>query len=130
MKVFTNGVFDILHVGHVRYLQASKDLFPGAKLIVGINSDASVRRLKGDKRPINPQDIRREMLLSLRCVDEVIVFDEDTPYNLIKQISPDVITKGGDYQACNVVGHDLAPIRIIPYHQGYSTTRYEAIINR
>ena len=92
MIVFTNGCFDLLHVGHVRYLQQSKSL--GSRLVVGLNSDSSVRRLKGLCRPINLQDDRAEILRSLACVDEVIIFDEDTPYNLIRQVRPDIITKG------------------------------------
>ena len=120
MIVFTNGCFDLLHVGHVRYLQQSKSL--GSRLVVGLNSDSSVRRLKGLCRPINLQDDRAEILRSLACVDEVIIFDEDTPYNLIRQVRPDIITKGGDYRPEDVVGNDLAKIVILPYTSGKSTT--------
>ena len=120
MIVFTNGCFDLLHVGHVRYLQQSKSL--GSRLVVGLNSDISVRRLKGLCRPINSQDDRAEILRSLACVDEVIIFDEDTPYNLIRQVRPDIITKGGDYRPEDVVGNDLAKIVILPYTSGKSTT--------
>lgn len=120
MIVFTNGCFDLLHVGHVRYLQQSKSL--GSRLVVGLNSDNSVRRLKGLCRPINSQDDRAEILRSLACVDEVIIFDEDTPYNLIRQVRPDIITKGGDYRPEDVVGNDLAKIVILPYTSGKSTT--------
>ena len=88
--VFTNGCFDILHRGHLEYLSKSKEL--GSKLIVGINSDSSVKRLKGDSRPFNCQEDRRFLLEGLKCVDEVIIFDEATPYNLIQKIKPDIIT--------------------------------------
>lgn len=118
--VFTNGCFDILHRGHIDYLQQSKSL--GYKLIVGLNSDASIKRLKGQSRPINNQNDRKLALEALRCVDEVIIFDEDTPYELIKRINPDIITKGGDYNIEDVVGNDLADVVILPYKNGYSTT--------
>jgi D-beta-D-heptose 7-phosphate kinase/D-beta-D-heptose 1-phosphate adenosyltransferase len=121
MLVFTNGCFDILHVGHIRYLQVSKAL--GTKLVVGLNSDASVRRIKGPDRPINSQEDRAEVLRALACVDEVVIFDEDTPYELIKSLRPDVITKGGDYEADDVVGIDLARVVIFPYIAEKSTTR-------
>ena len=118
--VFTNGCFDILHKGHIEYLIKSKQL--GDKLIVGLNSDLSVSRLKGFDRPINKQEDRKYVLENLGCVDEVIIFDEDTPYELIKRIKPDIITKGGDYQSRDVVGNDLAEVVIIPFVDGYSTT--------
>lgn len=118
--VFTNGCFDIIHKGHVEYLRKSKEL--GAKLIVGLNSDESVRKLKGPNRPINNQDDRRAVLESLDCVDEVVIFNEEAPYELIKQIKPDIITKGGDYTVEDVVGNDLAPVTIIPLTIGYSST--------
>jgi len=120
MLVFTNGCFDILHVGHVAYLEQSRAL--GKYLIVGLNSDASVRRLKGDTRPINGQEDRKRMLLALRSVDAVYIFDEDTPLGLIKRVKPDIITKGGDYRAEDVVGHGLAKVVILPYTEGKSTT--------
>jgi D-beta-D-heptose 7-phosphate kinase/D-beta-D-heptose 1-phosphate adenosyltransferase len=119
--VFTNGCFDILHRGHVEYLKKSKAL--GDKLVVGINSDESVRRLKGSDRPINNQEDRKAILESLECVDEVIVFEEDTPYKLIKSIKPVIITKGGDYVKEQVVGKDLADVVIIDYLNGYSTSK-------
>ena len=119
--IFTNGCFDIIHKGHIEYLQKSKKL--GGKLIVGLNSDKSVKKLKGFcNRPVNNQFDRREVLQSIGCVDQVIIFDEDTPYELIKQIKPDIITKGGDYKKEQVVGNDLAEVQIIEYHEGYSTT--------
>jgi D-beta-D-heptose 7-phosphate kinase/D-beta-D-heptose 1-phosphate adenosyltransferase len=120
MLVFTNGCFDILHVGHIAYLEQSRAL--GKYLIVGLNSDASVRRLKGATRPINTQEDRKRMLLALRCVDAVYIFDEDTPLGLIKRVKPDIITKGGDYRAEDVVGHGLAKVVILPYVEGKSTT--------
>lgn len=118
--VFTNGCFDILHRGHIEYLEQSRAL--GSSLIVGLNSDESVRRLKGQSRPINNEDDRKMALESLRCVDRVIIFDEDTPYDLIKYVKPDIITKGGDYRPEDVVGNDLADVVILPFKQGYSTT--------
>lgn len=118
--VFTNGCFDVLHKGHVDYLKKSKEL--GYKLIVGLNSDVSIRRIKGDQRPVNNQHDRKAVLESLGCVDEVIIFDEDTPYELIKTIKPDIITKGSDYTVANVVGNDLAEVVLIPFVNGYSTT--------
>ena len=118
--VFTNGVFDILHKGHFDLLKEART--KGDKLIVGINSDASVKRLKGNSRPINNQHIRAEQLKCLPWVDDVIVFDNDTPYELIKDIHPDIIVKGGDYTIDTVVGNDLANVHIVPTIEGYSTT--------
>lgn len=118
--IFTNGCFDILHRGHVEYLQASKKL--GTKLIVGINSDSSVQRLKGFDRPINSEQDRAYIISSLKCVDEVYIFNEDTPYKLIQKIKPDIITKGGDYKSETVIGNDLAKVVIIDLKIGYSTT--------
>ena len=119
--VFTNGCFDILHRGHIEYLKKSKVL--GDRLVVGLNSDKSIKRLKGPSRPINNQEDRKAILESLECVDEVIIFDEDTPYELIKRVKPDVITKGGDYTSIEqVVGHDLTHVELIPFYAGYSTT--------
>jgi D-beta-D-heptose 7-phosphate kinase/D-beta-D-heptose 1-phosphate adenosyltransferase len=118
--IFTNGCFDILHKGHIDYLKKSKAL--GAKLIVGLNSDQSVKKLKGSSRPYNNQNDRKTVLESLEFVDEVIIFDEETPYELIKRIRPDVITNGGDYTSDRVVGNDLSEVVIIPYIEGYSTT--------
>ena len=118
--VFTNGCFDILHTGHFELLAEAKSL--GGKLIVGINSDESVRRFKGPKRPINNVNKRKRQLELLPWVDEVIVFDEDTPYRLIKEVTPHVIVKGGDYTVEQVVGHDLADVHLVPTVDGYSTT--------
>ena len=119
--VFTNGVFDILHKGHLELLKEARSL--GSKLVVGINSDASVKRLKGESRPINDERTRVEQLEVLPWVDEVFVFNDDTPYNLIKKLKPALIVKGGDYTVETVVGHDLAPVHLVPTVQGYSTTR-------
>lgn len=121
--VFTNGCFDILHRGHVEYLQKSKAL--GDLLVVGINSDASIKRLKGNSRPINNEQDREFMLKSLECVDEVLVFNEDTPLNIIESLRPNIITKGGDYTVEEVVGHDIVPeTYIISLTNGYSTTNF------
>ena len=121
MIVFTNGCFDVLHRGHIEYLEASKRL--GTRLVIGLNSDASVRRLKPD-RPVNSQGDRQAVLLALRCVDEVLIFDEDTPYQLIQRVRPDILTKGGDYRIHQVVGHDLVKQTIIvPFLDGHSSTR-------
>lgn len=125
--VFTNGVFDILHKGHFELLAEAKSL--GEKLIVGINSDASVKRLKGETRPINNVMKRISQLEILPWVDKVVVFDDDTPYKLIKELKPHVIVKGGDYTVEQVVGHDLADVHIVSTIEGYSTTRIIGEIN-
>lgn len=103
--VFTNGCFDIIHAGHVDYLEKAKSL--GDFLIVGLNSDSSVSRIKGKDRPINPQEHRKRVLEGLKAVDMVIIFDEDTPERLIKEIKPDVLVKGGDWKVENIVGADF-----------------------
>lgn len=103
--VFTNGCFDILHVGHLRYLTEAASLGDG--LVVGLNSDASVKRLKGAERPINNQQERAEMLLGLKAVTAVVIFSEDTPYNLIAALAPQVLVKGGDWPSDKIVGSDL-----------------------
>ena len=118
--VFTNGVFDILHIGHLKLLRYAKTL--GNRLIVGINSDASVKRIKGDLRPINDQDTRKESLLELGFVDEVVVFEEDTPLEAITKLEPDIIVKGGDYIPDTVVGNHLARVVIFPIVEGHSTS--------
>ena len=129
MTVFTNGCFDILHLGHIELLEYCAGL--GKEVIVGLNSDDSVRKLKGPTRPVNSQADRMKFLLSIRHVDKVLIFEEETPYNLIKKIKPDIIVKGGDYTPDNVVGNDLAEIRIFEYINGYSTTKtIEDISNR
>ena len=125
--VFTNGCFDILHRGHVEYLAQSRAM--GDKLIVGLNSDESVRRLKGSTRPINSQEDRKAVLLALRSVSAVYIFDEDTPYELIKRLKIDLITKGGDYLPHQIVGNDIVEVVTIPYLEGRSTTRTIYAIN-
>ena len=124
--VFTNGCFDILHAGHVEYLEAAKS--KGDKLIVGINSDRSVAELKGSKRPINKLIHRAKVLGSLRCVDEVVMFDEETPIKLIKSLKPDFLVKGGDYKVQDIVGYDVVSkyggcVITIPLIKGLSTTK-------
>jgi len=131
--VFTNGVFDILHPGHLRYLQAARR--HGDLLVVGLNSDASVRRNKGPERPINPEQERAEVLEALACVDAVSVFDEDTPADIIRRVQPDVLVKGADWAADQIVGRDIVEARggvVIrePIETGYSTTAIvEAVKN-
>lgn len=126
ITVFTNGCFDILHAGHIDYLEKSRAL--GSKLIVGINSDQSVKKLKGQSRPINNQEDRKKMLEALRCVDEVIIFEEDSPYDLISRLRPNILTKGGDYSIDKIRSRSLVDeVIIIPFKEGYSTTN---IINR
>ena len=119
--VFTNGCFDILHLGHVKYLQKAASF--GDVLIVGLNSDDSVRRLKGSDRPVNPQYDRAYLLAALEAVDFVTIFDEDTPYELIKIVQPDVLVKGGDYAGKEVVGSDIAKeVKLVDFVEGRSTT--------
>jgi rfaE bifunctional protein nucleotidyltransferase chain/domain len=123
--VFTNGVFDLLHPGHLRYLQAARS--HGEVLIVGLNSDASVRRNKGSGRPINPELERAEVLAALSCVDAVSIFDEDTPAEIIARVQPDVLVKGADWPADQIVGRDTVEGRggvVIrePIEQGHSTS--------
>ena len=125
--VFTNGCFDILHRGHVEYLEQSRAL--GDKLVVGINSDESVRQLKPG-RPINKQEDRKAVLEALRCVDEVIIFNEQRPLELINKVKPDIITKGGDYTVDRVSGNKVAKVVIISFLNGYSTTGIINAINR
>jgi D-beta-D-heptose 7-phosphate kinase/D-beta-D-heptose 1-phosphate adenosyltransferase len=124
--VFTNGVFDLLHPGHVRYLADARAL--GDALIVAINSDRSVRANKGSSRPINPQDERAELIAALRCVDAVTVFDEDTPQAVIADVQPDVLVKGADWGADNIVGREIVEARggrvvRIELAKGFSSTR-------
>ncbi len=120
--VFTNGCFDILHRGHVSYLERAKSL--GDILILGLNSDASVRRLKGEGRPINDEESRATVMAALNSVDYVVIFDEDTPLELIKQVRPDVLVKGGDYSIENIVGREYAAQTMtISFVDGFSTTK-------
>ena len=123
--VFTNGVFDLLHPGHVRYLQHARAL--GDALIVGINSDRSVRAVKGPDRPITPEAERAEILAALACVDAVAIFDEETPYEIISAIGPDVLVKGADWAENAIVGRDIVEARggrvvRASIEEGYSTT--------
>lgn len=119
--VFTNGCFDILHAGHVSVLEFSRS--KGDELVVGLNSDASVRRLKGPTRPVNTQADRALVLAALESVSAVCIFDEDTPYNLIKQVRPDVLVKGGDYKTDEIVGREFAKKVVrFPLLKGRSTT--------
>ena len=128
--VFTNGVFDLLHPGHVRYLRQARVL--GDALIVGVNSDRSVRANKGPSRPITPQGERADVLGALACVDAVVIFDAETPYDVIAALQPDVLVKGADWAADAIVGRDIVEARggkvvRIPVEAGYTTT---AIIDR
>jgi rfaE bifunctional protein nucleotidyltransferase chain/domain len=132
--VFTNGCFDILHRGHVEYLQEAAAL--GDRLVVGVNSDASVRRLgKGDDRPLIDQDSRAKVLAALRCVDAVVIFDEDTPLELITALQPDVVAKGGDWKPEQIVGADVVnarggEVRSLKLVDGFSTTALVEKIRR
>lgn len=123
--VFTNGCFDILHLGHVEYLNEAKA--QGDVLIIGLNSDASVRKLKGENRPINNENDRAKMLLNLKAVDCVQVFTEDTPLEIIKLINPNVLVKGGDWKIDQIVGSDYVlqsggEVKSLMFKDGYSTT--------
>lgn len=127
--VFTNGCFDILHIGHLNYLNHARDL--GGLLIVGLNDDDSIKRLKGKERPINPLNNRALMLAGLECVDYVVSFSEDTPLELIKAIQPDVLVKGGDYHNKEVVGSEYAKeVILIDFVEGYSTSNIIDSIQR
>ena len=122
---FTNGCFDILHLGHIRYLEeAGKDC---DILVVGLNSDRSVKSIKGDSRPVNNEKARAEVLAALDCVDFITLFDEDTPENLIKALTPNILFKGGDWKEEDIMGSDHVKsnggkVQVIPYIEGYSTT--------
>jgi D-glycero-beta-D-manno-heptose 1-phosphate adenylyltransferase len=123
--VFTNGVFDLLHLGHVRYLQDARAL--GDALIVAVNSDRSVRAIKGPERPVNPESERAEVLAALACVDAAVIFDEDTPHQIIGAIQPDILVKGADWAAGDIIGRDVVEARggrvvRIPLTPGLSTT--------
>lgn len=128
--VFTNGVFDLLHIGHLTYMAKAAEL--GNKLIIGLNSDASVKRLKGESRPVNNQNSRAMLLAALFFVDAVVLFEEDTPLNLISALLPDVLVKGADYQIENIAGAkevlaNGGEVKTITFVDGYSST---AIINK
>lgn len=124
--VFSNGCFDILHRGHVEYLAKAAGF--GDEMLIGLNTDASVRRLKGPSRPINEEYARAIVLAGLEFVSAVVLFDEDTPYNLIKAVQPDVLVKGSDYKPEDIVGYDIVTakggrVETIDFVDGYSTTR-------
>lgn len=126
--VFTNGCFDLLHLGHVDYLAKAKDL--GDRLIIGVNTDSSVKRLKGENRPLQDENSRLHILAALHSVDAVVLFDEATPYELIKKIQPDILVKGADYKIENIVGYDIVTsrggsVQTIEFIEGYSTTKIE-----
>ena len=126
--VFTNGCFDLLHLGHIDYLTKAADL--GDRLFIGVNTDASVNKLKGPHRPIQDENSRLHLLAALECVSAVMLFDEPTPYELIKTIQPDVLVKGSDYQPENIVGYDVVTLKggkvtTIDYLPGYSTSAIE-----
>jgi rfaE bifunctional protein nucleotidyltransferase chain/domain len=123
--VLTNGVFDLLHPGHARYLRDARAL--GSALIVAVNSDRSVRAIKGPTRPVNPEGERAELLLALDCVDAAVIFDEDTPHDIISCIQPDILVKGADWAPDNIVGRDIVEARggrvvRIELAPGHSTT--------
>ncbi len=129
--VFTNGCFDLLHYGHIRYLAQARSM--GDALVIGLNAAASVRRLKGPGRPINDEKTRLWQMAALQFVDMVVPFEEDTPAALIRLLLPDVLVKGGDYQAADIVGADTVlanggEVQVLPYIKGYSTTSIEAKI--
>ena len=131
--VFTNGCFDLLHVGHIRYLSQAKKL--GDFLIIGLNSDRSVKKLKGKDRPINSFQDRATLLSALNSVDLVIKFEEQTPENLIKDIVPDVLVKGGDYNIEDIVGYQIViqnggQVKTLSFYDGYSSTNYIDKINK
>jgi len=124
--VFTNGVFDLLHRGHVEYLEEAAAL--GDRLLVGLNADASVQRLKGPERPLVPEDERAELVAALTCVDCVVLFSEDTPERLIREVAPDVLVKGGDWALDRIVGREFVESRggrvlNVPIREGFGTTR-------
>lgn len=123
--VFTNGVFDLLHIGHLRYLQHARTL--GDALLVGVNADRSVRAIKGPGRPITSEVERAEVLEALACVDGAVIFDEDTPHDLIAALQPDVLVKGADWAEDAIVGRDIVEARggkvvRVPIESGHSTT--------
>jgi len=131
--VFTNGCFDLLHPGHITYLNDAKAL--GDVLILGLNDDASIQRLKGDTRPINPLHDRAVMLAALKSIDAVVAFSEDTPLKLITALMPDVLVKGGDYSIDTIVGakevmQTGGQVQVIPFLEGYSSTRLIQRIQR
>ena len=125
--IFTNGCFDIIHRGHISLLEYCSSL---GEVVVGLNSDESVRRLKGDLRPYNNVEDRRAILEAIKYVSQVHIFPEDTPYELIKRVNPEIIVKGGDYKADQVVGSDICEVRIFNTVVGFSSTRLLLDISR
>ncbi len=128
--VFTNGCFDLLHLGHVDYLEKARQL--GDKLVLGLNTDASISRIKGPNRPLQDEMSRARVMASLLFVDAVVLFDEDTPLQLIKTVQPDILVKGDDYSVENIVGHEVVmakggEVKTVPLVKGYSTTN---IVNK
>lgn len=131
--VFTNGCFDIIHLGHVDYL--AKAAMLGNKLLIGLNTDHSTRRLKGPSRPINDETSRASILAAFGFVDAVVLFDEETPYNLIRTVQPDILVKGADYKPEDIVGYDIVMakggrVETLEYLPGYSTTLIESKIKQ
>jgi len=124
--VFTNGCFDLLHLGHINYLAKARDL--GNRLVVGLNTDASIMRLKGSSRPIKDEQSRVALLAGMACIDAVVLFDEKTPIKLISMIRPDVLVKGGDYKIKDIVGHEIVlnnkgKVCTIDFVDGYSSSK-------
>ena len=131
--VFTNGCFDLVHLGHVDYLEKARNL--GDKLVLGLNTDASIKGLKGDERPLQDELSRARIMASLLFVDAVVLFSEPTPYNLIDLVQPDILVKGDDYSPENIVGYDIVKakggeIKTIPFVKGYSTSNIVAKIKK
>ncbi|MBF9253154.1 D-glycero-beta-D-manno-heptose 1-phosphate adenylyltransferase [Pontibacter sp. 172403-2] len=128
--VFTNGCFDLLHLGHVDYLEKAKQ--QGDKLVLGLNTDASISRIKGPSRPLQDEMSRARIMASLLFIDAVVLFDEDTPLELIKAVQPDILVKGDDYAVTQIVGHEVVTarggeVKTVPLVKGYSTTN---IVNK
>ena len=131
--VFTNGCFDLLHYGHLHYLHQARDL--GDILLLGLNSNASVKRLKGNHRPVKDEKSRIYLLAALSCIDALVVFEEDTPLKLIEQVQPDVLVKGGDWAVEEIVGSELVlarggEVKCLDFIEGYSTTLLEQKIKK
>ncbi|MGB0429340.1 MAG: D-glycero-beta-D-manno-heptose 1-phosphate adenylyltransferase [Bacteroidia bacterium] len=128
LVVFTNGCFDIIHPGHVDYLTRAREL--GERLVIGVNTDASVSRLKGLHRPIQSEEARLQVLAALECVDALVLFEEQTPFDLISTVKPNILVKGGDYTIDTIVGADIVMesggrVEVIPFLEGYSTSAIE-----
>ena len=123
--VFTNGCFDLLHLGHIDYLEKARKL--GDRLVIGLNSDESVKLLKGDNRPIHSQETRSRILAAMEFIDAIVIFEEETPADLIKSVNPDILVKGGDYELKEIVGADFVlankgKVEIIPFLEGHSSS--------